>query len=539
MNLWSMSVSGGIFIIAIVVVRSLLRNRLPGKVFQVLWFAVFLRLMVPFSIPCPFSVYSLAEKLSVEFSSDGTLGNHTAELAGAAAEMSGNKVSGEGVAANAEDKADMDLKTVCLAVYLCGVFLCILYYVSSYIRCYREFAASLPIEEAKVQEWDGELPLRRKVSVRQWEGVGTPLAYGMFHPVILLPKSLVKADAGQMRFVLLHEYMHIRHFDTVKKFFLILSCCVHWFNPLVWVMCILANRDMEIACDENVIGYLGRDSRAAYAYVLIDMEEQRGVRFSFGNSFCKNAMEERVVAIMKEKKKSIAIGVLSGVLTAGIIMVFATSAFAFAQTEKTVYVDTAYAGEAVHDDYAAEEGDRSYVYAEETTEMIDSAAEVHEVYEDEAVANEYDTDEAVNVLNVDTAADSALIQEETITDSEVAIEKGRISDSAENVDIDDESVKGVSVVINGAYEGNSTPDIPAEYASFGITVNQYAGTWIYQGKEVAVFYDRDRRLMTSETSEKNAVYLQVCRDKNGDIEEIKELSKKEMQKLLKSTGLVF
>lgn len=502
MNLWSMSVSGGIFIIAIVVVRSLLRNRLPGKMFQVLWFAVFLRLMVPFSIPCPFSVYSLAEKLSVEFSSDGTLGNHTAELAGAAVEMSGNKVSGEAVAANAEDKADMDFKTVCLAVYLCGVFLCILYYVFSYVRCYREFAASLPIEEAKVQEWDGELPLRRKVSVRQWEGVGTPLAYGMFHPVILLPKSLVKADAEQMRFVLLHEYMHIRHFDTVKKFFLILSCCVHWFNPLVWVMCILANRDMEIACDENVIGYLGRDSRAAYAYALIDMEEQRGVRFSFGNSFCKNAMEERVVAIMKEKKKSIAIGVLSGVLTAGIIMVFATSAFAVGKTA-------------------------------DVTENI--AGEANKVYAEEAEANEYSTNGAANEYDTDSAV---AMENRTAINGAVAIEDGTFSDSAENVS-NNEYVMGITAVSDEACEGGSTPSVPTEYASFGITANQYTGTWMYQGKEVAVFYDKDGWLLTDGSCGENAVYLQVCRDKNGEVEEIKELSKKGMQKLLKPKGLEF
>lgn len=519
MNLWSMSVSGGIFIIAIVVVRSLLRNRLPGKVFQVLWFAVFLRLMVPFSIPCPFSVYSLAEKLSVEFSSDGTLGNHTAELAGAAVEMSGNKVSGEAVAANAEDKADMDLKTVCLAVYLCGVFLCILYYVFSYIRCYKEFAASLPIEEVKVQEWAGELTLRRKVSVRQWEGVGTPLAYGMFHPVILLPKSLVKADAEQMRFVLLHEYMHIRHFDTVKKFFLILSCCVHWFNPLVWVMCILANRDMEIACDENVIGYLGRDSRAAYAYALIDMEEQRGVRFSFGNSFCKNAMEERVVAIMKEKKKSIAIGVLSGVLTAGIIMVFATSAFAVG---KTADVTENIAGEA------------NKVYAEEAAANEYSTNSAANEYSTNGAANKYSTNGAANEYDTDSAV---AMENRTAINGAVAIEDGTISDSAENVS-NNEYVMSVTVVPNGVCEEEGTrPAVPTEYASFGITANQYTGTWMYQGKEVAVFYDKDGWLLTDGSCGENAVYLQVCRDRNGEVEEIKELSKKEMQKLLKPKGL--
>ncbi len=60
MSFWSMSVSGGIFILAIVIIRSLFADKLPGKVFQVLWFAAVLRLLLPFSIPSAFSIYSLA-----------------------------------------------------------------------------------------------------------------------------------------------------------------------------------------------------------------------------------------------------------------------------------------------------------------------------------------------------------------------------------------------------------------------------------------------------------------------------------------------
>ncbi len=497
MNLWSMSVSGGIFILAIVAVRSLLQNRLPGKVFQALWFAVFLRLMIPFSIPCPCSVYTLAEKLAMECSIDGMPWNHADNIA-VFDEMSGNKASGEAVSANAANDADLDLRTVWLPIYLGGVFLCILYYVSVYVRCHREFATSLPIEDLKVQEWAWELSLRRKVSVRQWEGVETPLAYGIIHPVILLPKSLVKADREQLRFVLLHEYMHIRHFDTVKKIFLILSCCIHWFNPLVWAMCILANRDIEIACDENVVRYLGGESRADYAYALIDLEEQKGARFSFGNSFCRNAMEERVVAIMKEKKKSMALGVLSGVLTAGMIMVFTTSAFVFGKTV-AVAEDIAEAAGPVDGVYAVEEGDSSYEYEENTAKMLNGAEEAYE----EAADIEYDMSDMSDAT---------------------AIAYGMSSDIA------------YAAEDNETYEGSSTPDVPAEYASYGITANHKTGTWMYQGKEVAVFHDKNY-LLTNGSCGKNAVYLEVCRDKNGDIEEIKELGKREMQALLRPTGL--
>ena len=57
--------------------------------------------------------------------------------------------------------------------------------------------------------------------------------------------------------------------------------------------------------------------------------------------------------------------------------------------------------------------------------------------------------------------------------------------------------------------------------------------WIYEGKEVAVIYDKDHWIYTNGTiPEKKAVYLEVVRDKKDRVTELKEVSKKEMQKLM-------
>ena len=72
-----------------------------------------------------------------------------------------------------------------------------------------------------------------------------------------------------------HEFVHIQRFDVLSKLLLIAAVCVHWFNPLVWVMYVLANRDLELSCDETVLRRFGGDVRAAYARVLIRMEAAR------------------------------------------------------------------------------------------------------------------------------------------------------------------------------------------------------------------------------------------------------------------------
>lgn len=464
MSLWNMSISGGIFIAVVIIARSFLRERLQGWVFQVLWLAILFRLLVPFSIPCQLSVYTLADRCGLnvfvgESSGnrvDGTGIDGNGVAAYNAAETEGESIS----AAHMEDawESGTNMHFLWLAVYLCGAALCALYYLLACLNWHRKFKTSSAADPA-VQAYVDALPLRRKISVRQWEKASSPLTYGIFRPVIMLPQALEEEDMERLRMVLVHEYIHIRHYDAVKKMLLIMACCIHWFNPLVWLMSVLANRDMEIACDENVIKYLGRDMRRAYALALIDMEEQMDIPLSLGNGFSKNALEERVIAIMKEKNKSIVIGVVSGVMATGLIMVFTTSAYAIGRAEKTVYVQ---------------------------------ADEV-----------------AVAENSIDTSGAG-----ETGQDIAYAVEGGAIDES------------------------DGVPDVDKEYADFGITADPHTACWLYQGKRVAVFYDKDKFLSTNDVPENNAVYLEVCRDKKGRIEEIRKHSKKEMQKLLKYAGLV-
>lgn len=88
----------------------------------------------------------------------------------------------------------------------------------------------------------------------------------------------------------------------VPKLIMIAAVCVHWFNPLVWVMYLLFNRDIELACDEQVVRRCGQTSRSAYAMALISMEETRSGPSLLCNNFSKNAIEERVIAIMKTRR---------------------------------------------------------------------------------------------------------------------------------------------------------------------------------------------------------------------------------------------
>ena len=320
MTLREMSFCGAVMILAIVAIRALAIHKLPKRAFVLLWDAALVRLLVPYTLPSAFSVYSLlgrftpaAEKTAAELPRAPFI--HTAPAANAAVTPV--------ISATTPAAAPADLRT---AFWLLGALVCAAFFAVSYLKCYREFKASLPADNDCARRWLREHRLHRAIEIRQSDRISAPLTYGVFHPVILMPKRTDWDNADLVKYVLEHEYVHIRRFDAVTKLVLTAAACVHWFNPAVWLMVSLFNRDIELSCDEAVIRRFGEGTKSAYAMTLIRMEEARSGLSLLCSGFSKNAIEERIIAIMKIKRSSIYTLFITTTLIVGMVFAFATSA---------------------------------------------------------------------------------------------------------------------------------------------------------------------------------------------------------------------
>lgn len=319
MDLLKMSFSGAGIILVIVLVRALALYKLPKKVFLILWGVALARLLIPFRISSPFSVFAL-----VDGSTPADAGAAYAPAIVPSPPLDGPPALPGKLQITAMAHP-LDMGAVLTVVWGIGMAVCALWFIVMYVRCRREFQTSLPVESETVSAWLQGHPFKRAVSVRQSDRISAPLSYGVFRPVILLPNAFDFEGENALQYVLEHEYVHILRFDGVTKNIIILAACVHWFNPLVWVMYVLANRDMELTCDEAVIRRLGQEARAGYAGVLIAMVETKLHMTPLGNHFSRTAIEERVASIARPPKASLVAAALVLLLTAGATAVFATS----------------------------------------------------------------------------------------------------------------------------------------------------------------------------------------------------------------------
>lgn len=159
--------------------------------------------------------------------------------------------------------------------------------------------------------------------IRTHMRVRNPMTYGVLRPVVMLPVTDMQDDA--LRFALLHELCHIKRLDCLWKTLAALAACAHWFNPCVWLLSVLLSRDLEIACDRQVLRRCPGDRRAAYAHALLDFAE-RNLSFSpLVSHFSKNLLEERILCMMNCRKSSIAGITLATALVLGTTSAFATS----------------------------------------------------------------------------------------------------------------------------------------------------------------------------------------------------------------------
>lgn len=315
--LLKMSFSASILILVIVVIRALLLHRLPKATFFVLWDVVLCRLLIPFSIPSKFSIFTIADSFENKIlMKDLTLTGTSVPFSGA---VGTNAVS-------AAPESPITSISPVFIIWLVGLSACASFFIIVHLHCRREYKTALPLDNEFLKEWRRQHPARCKVEIRQLDKISAPLTYGIFRPVVLLPKQTDWTDTTRLSYILMHEFVHIGRFDIVTKLLMATALCIHWFNPLVWLMYVFVNRDIELSCDEIVVRTFGSGIKSAYALTLIGLEEKRRRLSPLVNNFSKNAVEERIVSIMKLKKTSFVGILLTLVLVAGTTTAFATSA---------------------------------------------------------------------------------------------------------------------------------------------------------------------------------------------------------------------
>lgn len=303
LKLVNMSISAGWLILAVMVLRLLLRKA-PKNIRVVLWGLVGFRLVCPVSIESMFSLLPSSEPLPEEF------------LYAAAPEVASgipavnqviNPIITESLAPmpGASANPTQVWSFIFSQVWILGVVLMLGYALVSYLIVYRKVSASIRLDQ----------------NLRLCDHIASPFILGVFRPVIYLPSEL---DPKTADMVLAHENAHIRRKDHWWKPLGFALLCVYWFNPLIWLGYILLCRDIELACDERVIAELGEQDKKEYASALLRCSVSRLHIAACPLAFGEVGVKDRIKTVLNYKKPAFWVIVAAVILCVVVAVCFLT-----------------------------------------------------------------------------------------------------------------------------------------------------------------------------------------------------------------------
>ncbi len=191
---------------------------------------------------------------------------------------------------------------VAAGTWVVGMAVMAIYSILSYVRFRYRVAAAMLVDE--------------KDNIYLADEIETPFVLCGKKMAVYLPSNM-KEEMNE--YVIAHEKEHIRRKDPIVKLIAYALCLVYWMNPFVWLAYYYMGRDMELACDEAVIGDKDAGYRKAYATTLLFLSVGRmhwnAVPLAFAEGDPKDRVE-RIAAYKKPGFWAIGIGIVCIVVLA-------------------------------------------------------------------------------------------------------------------------------------------------------------------------------------------------------------------------------
>ena len=263
MDLFALSLGGGVLALALMGVARLTRARYAAKWRCVIWTLLCLRLIILLPLvpqvqaPVQMTVPQIDRPVAVSAAPSVTPDG------GASSLLRPDE---------REEAPALTLSHIVGGVWLLGMCGVLVWSGVAHMRLRRYLRrwASVETREEVCCRYAAQaqrLNLKRVPKLLACPGLEVPMLTGVVAPALMLPQDASSEDG--LDYALLHELIHYRRRDIWLKALVMLTGSVHWFNPVMWLMVRQVDRDIELACDETALTVLPEEERLAYGETIL------------------------------------------------------------------------------------------------------------------------------------------------------------------------------------------------------------------------------------------------------------------------------
>lgn len=359
-NIWGYIVGATVFGSAtgliILLIKTLLKNKINKRYAYLLWIILVIKLIIPFG---PESNISLFNSIPINFNMENILSSNTNQLENNSTKLdninsnsnavqsnsyietdnktndvnSTSTTSQDNYSSNNEDNENVGqngqvinnttsipmvginkdkLSTILSFVWLFGFIFAIVSHMVIYIYFIKDLKKSSKLKYERLEKilrnCKSQLNINKNIQVVVHDTISSPSLMGMCKVNIILPSNLINLSEEELTHIFLHELCHYKNKDNYIDNLLGVLQCVHWFNPLIYYYFKKMRNDMEIACDERVLSVLNEDEHNKYGITMLNVLEKINftskVRVGLNMANDKKTMRERVELIKNSKNFS-------------------------------------------------------------------------------------------------------------------------------------------------------------------------------------------------------------------------------------------
>jgi len=291
---WTLRASwhASILVVVVILIQQLFRKQLTATWRHALWFAVLIRLAIPFMPSSSISPLNIAPQIQEEAISlaiyqqdtfpvevDQSISVPSLKPSPLPSEPKKATVPTSPSHSPKESFPQVEIYQGIALLWGVGVLLLLIRLFVQNIR-FRHRLSSLPLASIDVyiqplQKAATSLKMQpQHFSLIEVPEIKSPCIYGLFRPFLLLPSNLhARLTKAELECVFLHELAHIKRGDPMTNWIMNLLVCIHWFNPFIWFAMRQIQADRELATDTRVLETVDKDRRQVYGETIVRLLE--------------------------------------------------------------------------------------------------------------------------------------------------------------------------------------------------------------------------------------------------------------------------
>lgn len=218
---------------------------------------------------------------------------------------------------------------ILLGIYLVVATSILFYLLLGIIGLAQQTKFTQPVASAELLKQLDELrellDISRKVTLVSSRTVTSPQTWGLWCPVIMLPREALVWDQDKQLSVLIHELGHIARWDWLTTMVVKITCACFWFLVPLWWFARQIYHQAEIACDDYI--YKLRDKHVIYARNLMDITENGSTRGEINSALSMRGHSPiylRIMAVLDRQRahQPVAVEAAQYWLICGIFVLF-------------------------------------------------------------------------------------------------------------------------------------------------------------------------------------------------------------------------